>query len=227
MPWNLFGFRTVCHSQNLKKELENSFGCDSIFVIKMGADVKIGLFEAKFPRLSKTKYRWDYEQKKNSLPLTPSESHFSNQLERQHKWINDAAIWELFITEGKPLSEPPYFDMYASTCIWHNITHKFRTKHLPINTIWTSSNLKKLMEINHRLNYLADQNLFHMLMRVFICEAGNRLKIDSEGYTYLSKNIGDNFPAKIPVDLNILNGNAVMDFCSSFNFANFLYIELE
>lgn len=83
------------------------------------------------------------------------------------------------------------------------------------------------MEINHRLNYLPDQNLFHMLMRVFIYEAGNKLKIDSEGYIYLSRNVGDNSPAKIPADLNTLNSNAVIDFCSNFNIANFLYLELE
>ena len=70
------------------------FGCDVAIIFKSGNEVKIGMFEAKFPRLNKSRDDWD---NKNTHKI----SRFTSQLERQNRWENDVVIWEMFFNDKK------------------------------------------------------------------------------------------------------------------------------
>jgi len=65
-----------------------------MFVFKKGDNIKICLFETKWPRVKNDpSYNWDYIEKKSKI------SHFSSQVERQSNWTKDVAIWEMFFYE--------------------------------------------------------------------------------------------------------------------------------
>ncbi len=80
------------HSQVLTPSVERQTGTDACCIFHNKDYFKIGLFEAKWPRLSTHIDSWDYLQKRNK------KSHFDSQLDRQNR-ISGLAIWEMFYSE--------------------------------------------------------------------------------------------------------------------------------
>ena len=159
---------------------EKVFGCDGIIVLSRpiaGTDKvlhKIGLFEAKWPRVfgghehiyptkSGNQDRWDSKFNPDTRPIKEREppllksayqSHFSDQLIRQHAWANpDLVIWEQFFSE-EPVNTTsnPNFKKLGSTCVWHDEAYNFMRfdprldpdKPAP-NGTWLRKHLKDLL----------------------------------------------------------------------------------
>ena len=88
---------------------ERLFGCDAAIVVKRNDTAWVCMFEAKWPRVTDKKYRWD--------SIVRGRSHFSDQLERQLKWSKHVAIWEHFFVELEVGYEFPSCDKWAATCV--------------------------------------------------------------------------------------------------------------
>lgn len=126
-----------CHTQTIQGGHEQRLSVDGIFVFKCRESVKIGIYEAKKPNLLETNYSWDYLPARNI-------SHFSEQINKQHFWIGQFAIWEMFFNEGEFAYRSPPFESIGSTCIWHaNAYNHMNTYNLIFNT-WKTSELERL-----------------------------------------------------------------------------------
>lgn len=80
------------HSQVLTPRIERKTGTDGCIIFRNKSHFKVGLFEAKWPRLSTHTNCWDSMQK------STGKSHFDSQLARQHP-LNNFAVWEMFYSE--------------------------------------------------------------------------------------------------------------------------------
>jgi hypothetical protein len=99
----------------LPSPIEQSIGCDATIIIQSNGYIKIALFEAKWPRFSKS-YRWDYKQTSTGL------SHYSDQLDRQALQSSDFAIFEMFYCEYPFGTQPNYMQKkfhHASGIVTH------------------------------------------------------------------------------------------------------------
>lgn len=124
------------HTQVLSPPVERKTGTDGCIVIRNSTHFKVGLFEAKWPRLSTHTNCWDSLQKKTAI------SHFDSQIARQHA-LSDFAIWEMFYSE-EPYGPNPLFPDFGSACVWHadafNVSST-RTQSSP----WTDNELTTLL----------------------------------------------------------------------------------
>jgi hypothetical protein len=101
----------VAHTQVLTPAVERRTGTDACIIFRNRDTFKVGLFEAKWPRLSTHTNCWD------SLQKSTSKSHFDSQLDRQ-RTLSGSAIWEMFYSE-EPYGANPFFPEYGSSCVWH------------------------------------------------------------------------------------------------------------
>lgn len=151
---------------------EKKFGCDSMITFIVGNKLKVGLFEAKWPRVLKNpNYHWDYTQKASKT------SHFSNQIERQSRWTNCAAIWEMFFFEGKVGAENGPFDKNGSTCVKHIVANSFIKSHLDLDKIWNNEDLSNLIKIAQKESSNA-ANLKQIIFDILTCKFGDPISID-------------------------------------------------
>jgi len=101
----------AAHSQVLTPVVERKTGTDACIIFRNKDHFKVGLFEAKWPRLSTHTNCWD------SIQKSTSKSHFDSQLGRQHA-LSGPAVWEMFYSE-EAYGSNPMFPMYGSSCVWH------------------------------------------------------------------------------------------------------------
>ncbi|CAD0299327.1 hypothetical protein [Xanthomonas hortorum] len=100
------------HSQVLTPRIERKTGTDGCIIFRNKSHFKVGLFEAKWPRLSTHTNCWDSMQK------STGKSHFDSQLARQHP-LNNFAVWEMFYSE-ESYGANALFPYYGSACVWHD-----------------------------------------------------------------------------------------------------------
>lgn len=213
------GLSCFSHAQTLPNAVSQRVGCDALIVCNMGSKSKICLFEAKWPRLTKSSsHSWDSIQKGSSI------SHFSDQLQRQAAWSKYAAIWELFISESPFGQQPhPLIDDWGSTCICHNIAkHYDQTRDR--NLVWKSSELTNIMSPNPRGFFSSNwgRNIREMLLRVLYCRAGHRLDVE-DGHISLPVFDGEE-PVRIPAGLEKPNEDVISQFCMRYGIRHFLSI---
>lgn len=123
----------------LRKSDEEEFGADACIIFNNGTDCKIGVFEAKWPRLSMPDYRWDKFQGKTT------QSHFDSQIFRQRPMFPKIAIWEMFYCEFPLALQPPYMPASGSACVWHDDAYNFASNRIHKSLPWTDSELKWLL----------------------------------------------------------------------------------
>lgn len=126
----------VAHTQVLTPAVERKTGTDACIIFRNRDSFKVGLFEAKWPRLSTHTNCWD------SLQKSTSKSHFDSQLNRQQALLG-SAIWEMFYSE-EPYGANPLFPDYGSSCVWHAdafAVSSARTQTSP----WTDTELTGLL----------------------------------------------------------------------------------
>lgn len=211
--WNYRKLPCFVHSQTLSTQHEGRFGCDAMIVVKHNNAVRICLFEAKWIRCDKS---WDSFQGKSGI------SHFSDQLQRQSKWRKQAAIWEFFILGQKLGDEPPYFDSWASTCIWHKDTYQFDKTYRSSTSLWKNSELEELV----RSSPGRQKNLRSMLQ--FVCQSRNGTHIPiSNGRVTVTSIDGTDEKVSIPATLQTLHDDLVDGFFEENGIANFLFLQID
>jgi hypothetical protein len=126
--------------QVLNPTAERELGVDACIVLNNKEKMKIGIFEAKWPRLSTNRNSWDSRQR------STGESHFHSQLSRQSVHSNYAAIWEMFYCEYPLLDQPSYFPNFGSACSWHENAYEYSMQRPDYDTPWTDEELIALLE---------------------------------------------------------------------------------
>lgn len=206
----LFLQKRYIHSQQLKGPHERAFGCDAMIMIRTNTFLKVGLFEAKWPRISK-KYDWDYINKKSGI------SHFSDQLKRQKHFSKAFAIWEMFLTELPPGSAMPSgFDKYGSTCVLHDEAFLFDSKR-GSSTPWNTADLIKMIGAYPRVN----RKLSGILLKMLSCKIGKRFNPEINSIEIESPDQ----PISIPANYFEM-GNQIPQFMEQYGLDHFIYLEL-
>jgi hypothetical protein len=146
-------------SYNLPKNIEQQTGSDATIIIQSNGFSKIVFFEAKWPRMKQTGYRWDYKQTSTGL------SHFSDQLDRQSNYSGHIAIFEMIYCEyGLGISKHQ-MQPEGSTCVWHDGALTFKNTRPKPDSKWSQSDLAAMFKTN---NYSISQ----ILHEVCICNKG-------------------------------------------------------
>jgi len=156
---------------------EQMFGCDSMITFRINNEIKVGLFEAKWPRIIKDlNYKWDYTQK------STKGSHFSNQIKRQSKWTNQAAIWEMFFYEEQGNIFSPPFDNNASSCIRHEYAKSMIDSNPSLNTLWNNNDLITLIQSAQTNSFdgTNETNIRQIIYDILICNLGVPISIEED-----------------------------------------------
>jgi len=210
---NIFGMN--CHAQTTTRTMETSVGVDGIIIFKYHDKAKIGIFEGKQPKLSKNDYNWDYLTKREL-------SHFSEQIEKQHIWLDTFAIWEMFFNEGASGHLSPPYDCFGSSCVWHSNAYNFMHTNDLIFKKWTTTNLSDLLTSSCH-------SFYSIIYDIVSCKAGKILKVDLPNSRISVSNTTNNAELSIPIPLEPLaNQNAIIQrFLTRNNFTEYLYIDLD
>ena len=127
----------------LKPNLERAMGCDATIIIASQTEMKIAVFEAKLPRLSKPTAQWDRPQTSAGL------SHFSDQLDRQKAFKADFAIFEMFYCDLPFGQQPQYMKNEVSSCVWHDNAVQFDSTRSGARPPWTRADLVQLLQLGN------------------------------------------------------------------------------
>ena len=159
---NAHSSRLSATSYTLKSSLEKKSGCDATIIIQSKGESKVILFEAKYPRIKTTSYRWDYPQTAKRL------SHFPDQLDRQSKCNPKINIFEIFYCEYAFRTQPYYMQNEVSSCVWHKTAFDFKNIRPRPNSIWNQDDIKKLLKtesltIKNILEYVCSNSCIHTI----------------------------------------------------------------
>lgn len=146
----------------LNAALERQFGADACIVFANDTEFKIGLFEAKWPRLTTRVDYWDALQRSSGI------SHFDSQLARQAVLLPRFAIWEMFYMEHPFGAGPPRFPMHGSACFWSKDVQPVsagRTQTSP----WTDAELLALAPVH---------DIGHIVGEICRCHVGTAIAGD-------------------------------------------------
>lgn len=220
-PFWLLGLRKpdFVHSRLLTKPEEMFFGCDGIILFRILNSVKIGLFEAKWPRIRTGNHPWDY------ISQSQGESHFHSQLVRQHVWRDSAAIWEMFYYEYPVGEYTPPFDKYGSTCAWHDVAYDYDAG-LNHALCWTDEDLIQMLQRRptdlNAQNY--GTNLRHIILQVLLCQQGVPYGLPDNGLLLLK---GDKNEVNIPLPDNPRTREQIPAFMEKRGLSTYAYFDLE
>jgi hypothetical protein len=207
-----------------KASVERDTGTDSIIIFKKGLELKICLFEGKWPRIySNSNYRWDKKYKGNRY------SHFVSQIERQKKINSNVTIWEMFYMEASPNKIFHDFDKLGSTCILLDEIKLFsNSTNLSTNKTWQNKILNSAVTFAKTIRN--DLNIADIIYKVLICNLGGLFKIQSGQHNIaISTNNSEN-EVKIPIfnlfdDTNIPTNEEFEKSLSRIDVNNYLQFE--
>ena len=221
----------LSYSKNLKfyaavnkTKVERLTGTDSIIIFKKGLELKICLFESKWPRVyTKPKYRWD---KYSNGGI----SHFSSQIDRQLKINSAIVIWEMFYLEARPNVVYNDFDPLGSTCLLLNDIKGFINSIKMSNTrIWNNKLLNQAVTYS-KSSKSNDLNIAKIIYNILICGLGDLIKIQKYQTRINLAKVDSENPIEIPI-LNLfeneerLNKDYINDLLTTIGINNFLQIE--
>lgn len=194
--FNHIKFQSKWFAKVNNKNSESRFGCDSMIVFKVDNKIKVGLFEAKWPRVIKNpSYQWDYTQK------TTKTSHFTDQILRQSKWTSHAAIWEMFFYEEKvgKLNFP--FDKNASTCVPHSFANLLVSSTPSLQIIWNNSDLEYLIKSAQTLSFNGcnETNIKQIIFDILTCKFGKPIDISPNARTFTLTSIDNDESIRCPI----------------------------
>lgn len=204
----------LVHSQTLPSTTEQSMGCDGIIVFRSDNNVKVGMFEAKWPRFAEVDYRWDYLNTRNL-------SHFSDQIQRQSNW-HDLAIWEMFFNELQTGSQSPPCDYFGSSCVWHKHAFRFLNEKQLFSNYWSTVQLKELLK-EFSLNF------YSIIYNILSCQSGSVIPIVPDDTQFsVSSNQNLEPPLQIPIPINAEKefDENIVTFLKRQNIQTYLYIDL-
>lgn len=125
--------------QVLNSSIERKSGTDGCIILSNETEFKVGIFEAKWPRLLKNKDSWDSLQRSSGI------SHFDEQLKRQESLAGKFAIWEMFYSEYEFGKQPSFMPDTGSACVWHEHAFNASQKREIKNKPWTDNELEALL----------------------------------------------------------------------------------
>lgn len=163
------------HSQVLTPSVEQKTGTDGCIIFRNQTKFKVGLFEAKWPRLSTHVNCWDSIQKSTTT------SHFDYQLEKQASYLSSTgyAIWEMFYTE-EPYGANPLFPRFGSSCVWHADAFAISSKRIQTKP-WTDTELTSLLKTRKT-------NIGNVVKSICKCKKG--ICYPTNGIRYSLENLG-------------------------------------
>lgn len=153
-------------SMLLSSQHEQQMGCDATIIITSGGESKIAIFEAKWPRLSKQHYQWDYSQTSTGL------SHYSDQLKRQKRHNGTLAIFEMFYCEFPFNKQPAYMQDRVSSCIWHDDAMLFNNNRTKPDSIWNQADLISMLQ-------KGNLEIGNIIRAICKCEKGKPIRMDN------------------------------------------------
>jgi hypothetical protein len=143
-------------SHVLKPGVERKVGADACIIFANRIEFKVGIFEAKWPRLSTHTDNWD------SVQVSLGHSHFDSQLDRQAAWLAHFAVWEMFYMEHAFAQQPQAFPDYNSACFWHADAHAASSQRLR-TARWRDHELLLLGPVH---------DVDHIVREICACRAG-------------------------------------------------------
>lgn len=209
---NYYGIR--CHAQTINGSDEQAYGVDSLIVFQAGNEIKVGLFESKYPRFTMPNYKWDR--------LVDGESHFSNQIIRQKVWQDQLAVWEMFFHEAEVGYEDHPCDCYGSSCVWHDKASAFIEKRNLTHAPWTTPILKELLQDAHK-------DIYTIVKEILSCKVGKRLTISPQSSTCRITNKNDNnlvLDIPIPLEQDQQFSGRLESFLTETGIRNYAHILL-
>ncbi|WP_264520924.1 hypothetical protein [Flavobacterium sp. N1994] len=173
---------------------------DALFVFRFNEEVKIGLVEAKLLRISGANLNsfWDW-------PIG-GPSHFTRQVIDQQLWLNQAAVWDMFIPNCNIGEHSPPFDREGSSNIWADelINNPKITRP---NELW---NYQDVLDAKHQ--YLS---LYDIVKEIIKCNKGFKHNITGKNEIEIeSSNPNIKMPIPIPRSQR-LNGEIIESFFSN------------
>lgn len=181
------GVPFLFHAQALDATQERLLGCDAALLFHLDEGIKVGLFEAKWPRLLTSRYSWDRAQGRTSV------SHFTDQLLRQSRVGSHVAVWELLMLEASPGQRHVGFDIWGATCLWHAEADAFnRTRSTP-QAVWSQDDARGLARSVKRRR----KNLGTCVRRLVDCSVGSPVAV-SNGAVPIATSEGESLG--IPID---------------------------
>lgn len=212
-----------CHTQTLPAKLEQATGGDCILIFKSDENYKIGFFEAKYPRIydpaaptSFTKVSWDKKELKHKI------SHFSKQLQLQHQWAKEIAIWEMFLNNGPSGFECPPFDAYGSSCVWHNDAYNFMHHNHLVFKPWTTDALMELLGASN-------QNIYAMIFSLLSCKNGKIQHATGPNNTFIKirNETTDNLlQIPLPSSINNESNESINNFLRENRISTYLFVDI-
>lgn len=166
-PWfPKFAFWVMRDSKTLPGDLERKFGTDAIIVFQSGGEVKVGMFEAKWPRVIISTKPWD------SRYFGKVYSRFSKQIRKQRNWTNQVAIWEMFFYENINGKSTSFFNPFGSTCVWHDdvYTYFLANRHLFKRNIWNNNDLTRIFSKGGKRK--KGKNFRSIIYQILTCKKG-------------------------------------------------------
>jgi len=140
----------------LKPGVERKVGADACIVFANRIEFKVGIFEAKWPRLSTHTDSWD------AVQASLGHSHFDSQLDRQAACLAHFAVWEMFYMEHPFTQQPPGFPHHGSACFWHTDAYAASSQRLRTER-WHDHELLKLGPVH---------DIEHIAREICACRAG-------------------------------------------------------
>lgn len=127
--------------QVINPRAERGNGADGCIILSNHTEFKVGLFEAKWPRLTTSIDSWDSAQKATGT------SHFDDQLVRQRFAVSQgAAVWEMFYSEHSFGEQPAYMPNMGSACVWHTHAMETSKRRIDKRKPWTDEELEILLQ---------------------------------------------------------------------------------
>lgn len=203
-----------CYAQTLPSDKERKFGVDGIMVFKIGNEFKVGIFEAKRPKVKVEDYPWDYLSKRKI-------SHLSEQIDKQRIWKDELAVWEMFFNEADYGFESPPYDYFGSSCVWHENAYSYMNSEALIFTPWTTEKLKKLLK-NSGVNF------YSIIYDIMSCRAGKIIRSANPNSLSVFSSINpDTFlEIPIPTNFNIDSDERVSEFLLETGIESYLFVDM-
>jgi len=162
---------------------------DAIFVFRYKNEVKIGIVEAKLLRIKDANLNdnWDWYNANR-------ESHFTKQVINQQNWVNQAAVWDMFIPNCRIGENSPPLERYGSSNIWAEETFLSQKISRP-NELWSYQDVLDLKD-----SYLS---LYDIIKAIMKCEKG--IVHDITGKQNLSIRNDKDVSMDIPIPRNLFD----------------------
>ncbi len=164
---------------------------DALFVFRYKNEVKIGIVEVKLLRIKNSNLndKWDWPINRNN-----SNSHFTKQIVNQQNWLNQAAVWDMFIPNCPIGDHSPPLEKDGSSNIWAEETFLSQKISRP-NELWSYQDVLDLKD-----SYLS---LYDIIKAIMKCEKG--IVHDITGKQNLSIRNDKDVSMDIPIPRNLFD----------------------